>query len=100
MENRSIKLNQSEMPLVGFGTYLISNEDVESVIYQAIEAGYRHIDTAQGYFNEERIGKAITRAISKNIIKREDIYITTKLWLGNEAWGDKPKSYDESNSRF
>ena len=100
MENRSIKLNQSEMPLVGFGTYLISNEDAESVIYQAIEAGYRHIDTAQGYFNEERIGKAITRAISKNIIKREDIYITTKLWPGNEAWGDKPKSYDDSIQAF
>lgn len=100
MKNRSIKLNQSEMPLVGFGTYLISNEDAESVIYQAIEIGYRHIDTAQGYFNEEGIGKAITSAISKNIIKREDIYITTKLWPGNEAWGDKPKNYDDSIKAF
>ncbi len=62
MDARSIKLKHSQMPLVGFGTYLISNQDAETIILKAIEAGYRHIDTAQGYFNEEGIDVVVNNA--------------------------------------
>ncbi|MEM7183707.1 MAG: aldo/keto reductase [Spirochaetota bacterium] len=100
MSNKTVKLHNSNMPLVGFGTYLVSNEEAENIIYTSIKCGYRHIDTAQGYFNEEGIGKAIQKAISENIIKREDLYITTKLWPGNEAWGQEPKNYEDTFIAF
>ena len=75
---KSVQLNNSKMPLVGFGTYLISNDDAESVIMEAFKVGYRHIDTAQGYANEEGIGNAIVKAFKAGIFTREELYITTK----------------------
>jgi 2,5-diketo-D-gluconate reductase A len=60
----TLTLNNSQMPLVGFGTYLISNDDAESVILTAFDLGYRHIDTAQGYFNEEGIGNAVEKTLT------------------------------------
>lgn len=82
--------------LVQRGTqYLISNDDIAAVVTEALRIGYRHIDTAQGYFNEEGIGEAIEIAVANGIVAREELYITTKLWPGNQAWGDAPKGYDE-----
>ena len=94
MSDKTIKLSNSVMPLVGFGTYLISDEEAQSVIRDAFEAGYRHIDTAEGYHNEEGIGKAIQVVLSEKGINREDLFITTKLWPGNKAWGETPKTYE------
>ena len=96
MHHPSIRLPHSTMPLLGLGTYLISNEAVSSITYQALSLGYRHIDTAEGYANEQGIGKAIKQAIAEQMISREALFITTKLWPGHAAWGQKTKSFADT----
>ncbi|KAG6449785.1 hypothetical protein O3G_MSEX006238 [Manduca sexta] len=79
----TIALNDGyNIPLLGLGTYG-SRKDIAKMreaVYWAIEAGYRHIDTAALYNNEREIGQGIADAISKGLVKREDLFITTKLW--------------------
>jgi 2,5-diketo-D-gluconate reductase A len=88
------------LPFVGFGTYLIANEDAPGAVVAAIEAGYRHIDTAAGYHNEEGVGQGIRRGLAASGVGRADLFVTTKLWPGNAAWGDAPKGYDETIAAF
>lgn len=83
-----------KIPAIGFGTYLISNEDVHDAVLQALRAGYRHIDTAEAYQNEKGVGEAIKSGMSELGLSREDIFVTTKLWPGNEAWGMPTKTYE------
>ena len=66
------------MPMVGLGTWLISNDEVSRVVTDALNLGYKHIDTAQIYQNESGIGEAI----SKVSIDRDKFFITTKMWPG------------------
>ncbi len=74
----TLKLNSGfAMPSMGFGTYGIKTTDP---FITAFKIGYRHIDTASYYDNEELIGEAIERASKEGIVQREDIFITTKLW--------------------
>lgn len=68
------------MPLVGFGAWKVPAETCANTIYNAIKSGYRLIDGAQGYANEKECGEAVHRAINEGIVKREDIFITSKLW--------------------
>jgi len=84
------------MPLVGFGTYLVQDEDAQSLVHQAIRSGYRHVDTAEGYGNEHGVGLGIKTAVEELGISRAEIFVTTKLWPGNEAWGQPPKTYDST----
>ncbi|HJO21871.1 MAG TPA: aldo/keto reductase [Candidatus Marinimicrobia bacterium] len=70
--------NTINMPMIGLGTWLIPNDEVEQISTNALNLGYRHIDTAQVYRNEEGIGKALT----SSSIPRDDIFITTKMWPG------------------
>ncbi|MCB9501605.1 MAG: aldo/keto reductase [Deferribacteres bacterium] len=92
---QSINLtNDIKMPMVGFGTYLIKDEDAPSLVQQAIKSGYRHIDTAEAYGNEHGVGLGIKMAIEALGMAREDIFVTTKLYPGNAAWGQTVKSYD------
>ena len=80
------------IPKVGLGTWLIDNEKVGTVVKNAIEVGYRHIDTAQAYENEEGIGKAL-----KEInIPREELFITTKVRAEYKDYNSAKKSIDES----
>jgi len=65
------------MPMIGFGTWKITDADI---IYNALKNGYRHFDTARRYENEEQVGEGLNRGIKEGICKREDLYITTKLW--------------------
>ncbi len=83
---------KTAIPAVGFGTYLISNDDAEDAIRSAIAAGYRHIDTASGYRNEESVGAGISDGLKAEGLSRADLFVTAKLWPGNPAWGDAPKS--------
>lgn len=78
----SIKLNSGyEMPLCGLGTFGLTPEEVDNIIPAAVlEQGYRSIDTAWKYGNEEAIGKALKKCFAAGI-KREDLFITTKLWV-------------------
>ena len=82
-----------KIPAVGFGTYLISNEQVASCVEEALKAGYRHIDTAEAYRNEGGVGLALNAALNNTGLSRDDLFVTTKLWPGNEAWGQPPKTY-------
>lgn len=80
------------IPAVGFGTYLISEEDAEAAIASAVSVGYRHIDTASGYHNEDAVGAGIRSGIQAEGLTRAELFITAKLWPGNPDWGDAPKT--------
>ena len=72
--------NDVKVPVLGIGTFMISPEDTEKSVYAALKGGYRMIDTANAYMNEEAAGKGIARAIEEGIVKREDICVSTKIW--------------------
>lgn len=74
--------NGVKMPQLGYGVFQISNDECERCVLDALKAGYRLIDTAQSYFNEEAVGNAI----SKSEIDRKDIFITTKIWIDNYGY--------------
>lgn len=74
--------NGVKIPKLGFGVFQISKEECERCVLEAIKIGYRHIDTAQSYFNEEEVGNAI----SKCEIPREELFITTKVWIDNYGY--------------
>lgn len=82
----SITLNNGvTMPLEGFGVFQISDAaECEQVVYNAIQTGYRLIDTAAAYMNEEAVGKAVARAISEGLVTREELFITSKVWVQDE----------------
>ena len=82
--------NKINMPHVGFGTYQLSIEQAEFCVKEAIKAGFRHIDSAQGYNNEEGTGKGI----KSSGINRNELYVTTKLFPGFEKWGAPDKDYN------
>ncbi|CAD7083074.1 unnamed protein product [Hermetia illucens] len=76
-----VKLNDgSEMPVLGLGTYLAKDDEVQKAVSHAIDVGYRHIDTALYYRNEADIGEVIREKIKQGVVKREDLFIVTKLW--------------------
>ena len=85
------------IPQLGFGTFLIPDEETAAAVSEAIRLGYRHIDTAEFYQNETGVGKAIAAAIGRGDITRDDIFVTTKLWPGNAAWDQTPKTTSESD---
>ena len=79
-----VKLNDgNKIPSVGFGVFMIPNDGpIYEAVREALAAGYRHIDTAAAYFNEEDVGKAVR----DSGISREDIFITSKLWLQDHGY--------------
>lgn len=89
----SIKLyNGVEMPLLGYGVFLVSPDECERCVTDALSVGYRLIDTAQAYQNEEGVGNAW----HKSGIKREDLFLTTKVWISNAGEEKAAMSIDES----
>jgi diketogulonate reductase-like aldo/keto reductase len=89
--------NGLEIPVLGLGTYQIGDEnETYSAVRYALEIGYRHIDTAAAYHNEGSIGKAI----KESGIKREDIFLTTKLWNENQRQGNQYRAFEESLKRL
>lgn len=69
-----------KMPFIGFGCWKVDPKDAPETIYNAIKVGYRLIDSASNYKNEVSIGKGINMAIKEGLVRREDIFVTTKLW--------------------
>ena len=77
----TVKLyNNVEVPVLGIGTFMISPEDTEKSVYSALKLGYRMIDTANAYMNEEAVGKALKKAVNDGIVAREEVFVSTKIW--------------------
>jgi len=81
------------MPTIGFGTYLIPNEEAQKTISIALKIGYRHIDTAEVYRNEMGIGLGLKDTFSQLSLHRDEVFITSKVFPGNPSWGREPKNY-------
>ena len=78
---KTVKLNNGyTMPILGLGTWTLTNEQAEECVYEAIKKGYRLIDTAQYYGDEVGVGKGLKKAISEGIVKREDVFVTSKIY--------------------
>ncbi len=89
--------NGIEMPILGFGVFQIQDEnECEQAVYDAIMAGYRLIDTAASYLNEEAVGKAIKRSG----VPREELFITTKLWVQDTGYENTKKAFEKSLNRL
>lgn len=90
---KEVRLNNGVMmPSIGFGVYQISENETERVISDALEVGYRMIDTASSYFNEKQVGDAIRHSG----LKREEIFVTTKLWVQDYEYDDALRAFDKS----
>lgn len=81
-EKIAILNNGNKMPILGLGTWTLSNDEAEESVYVAIKEGYRLIDTAEYYRDEVGVGKGVKKSIEEGIIKREDVFITTKIMPG------------------
>ncbi len=82
--SKTVKLNSGyEMPILGLGTWTLSNEEAENSVYHALKDGYRLIDTARYYQCEIGVGKGIQKAVSEGIVKREDVFVTSKIMPGD-----------------
>lgn len=89
LETGTVLLNSGyEMPVLGIGMFRLSQEQAENSVYWALRDGYRLIDTARIYGNEEGVGKGIRRAIEDGFVTREEIFVTTKMWTSDYDDGD------------
>lgn len=88
--------NEVKMPILGYGVYQISKEECERCVLDALKVGYRHIDTAQAYFNEEEVGSAMKRSG----VPREDIFLTTKVWIEHYGYENAKASVLESMQKL
>lgn len=90
---QNIKLyNGVEMPILGYGVFQVPPQEADRCVSDALSVGYRLIDTAQAYFNEEGVGEAV----AKSGIKREDLFLVTKVWISNNGEEKAARSIDES----
>lgn len=81
--------NKNSMPIISFGTYQITDlNQCETLVLKALDIGYRAVDTAQSYFNEEAVGNAL----SKTTVPRKEIFLTTKIWISNYGYEKTVKS--------
>jgi len=94
----TVKLNNGvEMPILGFGVFQVPDpKECERSVYEAIETGYRLIDTAASYMNEEAVGNAIR----KSNVAREELFITTKLWVQDAGYENTKKAFEKSLKRL
>ena len=95
---QTVKLNNGvEMPILGFGVYQVpDHKECEKAVLEALNTGYRLLDTAQAYFNEEAVGSAI----KKSGIGRKDIFLVTKIWISNAGYEKAKKSIEESLNKL
>src|SRR3954470_20978760 len=92
-----IKLNDgNSMPQVGLGVWQTPPEDTERAVATALDAGYRHIDTAAGYFNEREVG----RAVANSGLPREEVFVPTKLWNVYQVYDTTLAAFEASMNRL
>lgn len=95
MEKFVLLNNGVKMPFIGFGTYKMPSSITERTVSDALKSGYRHIDTAQCYGNEREVGLAV----KKSGLKRENVFVTTKLW-GGRGYQDTLESIENSMQKL
>lgn len=88
--------NGVKMPMVGYGVYQVSAEECERCVRDALSVGYRMIDTAQSYYNEEQVGKAV----AESGVPREEIFLTTKVWIEHYGYEEARKSILKSMEKL
>lgn len=89
LENKNVTLNNGvKMPVLGIGTYALSDSQAENSVYWALKAGFRLIDTARIYGNESGVGRGIKRAVDEGIVTRSEIFVTTKMWTSDYSNGE------------
>ena len=88
--------NGAKMPQLGFGVYQVTKEECQRCVEDALKVGYRSLDTAQSYYNEEEVGLAI----EKSHIQREDIFLTSKVWIEHYGYEECKKSVFESMKKL
>lgn len=88
--------NGVKMPQLGYGVYQVSKDECERCVLDALKVGYRHIDTAQSYFNEEEVGNAI----EKSRVPRNEIFLTTKVWIEHYGYEQTKASVYESMQKL
>lgn len=88
--------NGVKMPQLGYGVYQVTREECERCVLDALEVGYRSLDTAQSYFNEEQVGNAI----AKSAVPREEIFLTTKVWIEHYGYEQAKQSVLESMEKL
>lgn len=94
---KDVRLNNGVMmPAIGFGVFQVSEKETERVVNDALETGYRMIDTAASYFNEQQVGNALRQSG----LKREDLFITTKLWVQDHDYDDTLRAFDTSMKKL
>ncbi|AME08038.1 aldo/keto reductase [Bacillus siamensis] len=95
---QTVTLNNGvKMPIIGFGVYQVPDaQECENAVYEALMAGYRLIDTASGYLNEEAVG----RAIKRSGVPREELFITTKLWIQDAGYESAKTAFAKSLSKL
>ena len=99
---KNITLNNGvKMPPIGYGVFRMTNlEECENAVVQAVKIGYRLIDTAAAYENETAVGKAIKRVIAEGIVQREELFITTKLWITDTTYEKAKEGFKRSLDRL
>lgn len=99
LEKGTVLLNNGiEMPILGIGTFRLSDEQAENSVYWALRDGYRLIDTARIYGNEAGVGRGIQRAVDEGFVTREEIFVTTKMWT--DDYGDGDRAIENSLDRL
>lgn len=88
--------NGVKMPQLGYGVYQVTQEECERCVLDALEVGYRSLDTAQSYFNEEQVGNAI----AKSGVSREEVFLTTKVWIEHYGYEQAKKAVLESMEKL
>lgn len=99
LTNGTVMFNNGyEMPVLGIGTYRLSQDEAENSVYWVLRDGYRLIDTACIYSNEEGVGRGIRRAIDDGYLTREEIFVTTKMWTSD--YNDGAEAIERSLERL
>lgn len=94
---KNVTLNNGiEMPILGFGVFQVPPAETENVVVEAIKSGYRSIDTAAAYRNEEAVGRAVKRCG----IARDELFITTKLWIQDAGYEKAKKAFEVSRQKL
>lgn len=101
-KQKDIILNNGiKMPPIGYGVFRMTDLEIcENAVVQAVKTGYRLIDTAAAYENETAVGKAIKRVFEEGIVKREDLFVTTKLWITDTSYEKAKEGFQRSLDRL